>query len=257
MPEMDGYQATRKIRLLQEHWIPIMLLTGRGNDDDLAKGIESGGDDYLIKPVSPIVLNAKMAAMERIAAMRHELISSQKELAQVNALLKHQAEMDGLTGLINRRTFDTKLRREIQQARVDQTPLSIAMLDVDYFKKYNDRYGHLQGDDCLKSVARCLDQSVKGNNRLVARYGGEEFIAIAPNTHKSEISELALEVANSVYNLGISHEDSEHDKRVTISIGVCSVIPDEKTTPDTLITLADQALYKAKLEGRNTVVTAQ
>ena len=162
MSGMDGYELARRIRALSEtEWIPIIFLSGRISDADIARGIEVGGDDYLTKPVSRIVLMAKFQAMERIVAMRQRLVDVTAKLELANRELQLLANQDGLTGIANRRHFDTYLIREWERAIRIGNPLSLLIADVDYFKAYNDHYGHQHGDECLKKIAQVFYSSVR------------------------------------------------------------------------------------------------
>ena len=253
MPEMDGYETARQIRLDENVWVPIIFLSGREEPDDIYAGIQAGGDDYLTKPINPRILEAKMISMQRIATMRHKLIRLTKDYEAVNAELNKQANIDGLTGLANRRHLDKYLKIESSRCSRNKQNLSVIMCDVDYFKKFNDAYGHLKGDDCLKEVAQALQGVCMRAPDLVARYGGEEFAAILPDTNLNEACRLAESMCNAVEALNIEHSKSEH-KVVTISLGVYSLIPDKHQDVSVLLKQADDALYNAKESGRNKAV---
>lgn len=163
---------------------------------------------------------------------------------------------DGLTGLANRRHFDRVLYQEWNRLRREGSPLSLLLLDIDYFKQYNDSYGHLAGDFCLQEVAQVLQNIVQRSSDLVARYGGEEFAVILPNTQTSEAVEVAERIREQVEALQIPHRESEVSNYVTMSIGVATLIPIEHLTPQIVIHTADQALYQAKQNGRNSICIA-
>ncbi|WRH67506.1 MAG: diguanylate cyclase [Planktothrix sp. GU0601_MAG3] len=160
---------------------------------------------------------------------------------------------DGLTKLANRRQFDRVLEYEWNRCKREKIPLSLLLLDIDYFKQYNDNYGHLAGDFCLQQVAQVLQNAIQRNTDLVARYGGEEFAIILPNTDIDGSIHLAEKVRQAIEALQVEHIKSAVSRYVTISIGVESLIPMEDLTPKTLIFNADQALYKAKQNGRNCI----
>lgn len=256
MPEMDGHEAARCIRADGSDWVPIIFLSGRVASGDIVAGIEAGGDDYLTKPVDFAVLGAKMTAMQRIAKMRLKLLEVSNELASANAELKKLVNIDGLTGLANRRYLNKYLRVEIARSMRSKKELSVIMCDVDFFKKYNDKYGHLKGDDCLKSVAKALATSCKRTTDLVARYGGEEFAVILPDTDSESAYKLAEAMRQSVEGLDEEHAISDLGK-VTISLGVFSSHPKNKDATEQLLNKADEALYEAKQRGRNKVVLSR
>jgi len=252
MPEMNGHEAARCLRKDTSDWVPIIFLSGRVAAEDIVAGIEAGGDDYLTKPVDFTVLGAKMTAMQRIAKMRQKLIGVSSELEQANAELKKLVNIDGLTGLANRRYMDKYLRVEIGRSMRNKHELSVILCDVDVFKKYNDTYGHLRGDDCLKSVARAMESTCKRSIDLVARYGGEEFVVILPDTSSENAVVLADQMRQAVEDLNEEHSASDLG-RVTISMGVYSALPQSKDESEKMLHKADEALYEAKQAGRNRV----
>jgi diguanylate cyclase (GGDEF)-like protein len=175
------------------------------------------------------------------------------ELEKANKELLRLSNMDGLTQIYNRRYFDNTLCREINRLQRSSTPISVLMCDIDFFKKFNDSYGHLAGDACIRSVADILQNHCKRISDIVARYGGEEFGVILPNTSADDAVSIAESIRHGVERLNIPHRTSAIHEYVTLSIGVTSLIPGLRTTPSTIITLADKALYESKLSGRNRV----
>jgi len=167
--------------------------------------------------------------------------------------LRQLSYMDGLTGVANRRYFEIKLNREWRRASRDNKPISLVMADIDFFKPYNDTYGHLNGDDCLKQVANILSETLKRPADLVARYGGEEFAVILPNTGARGVATMAKAMRAKVEALEIEHTSSLVSERLTISLGVATTMPSRSSLPSELVSAADQALYQAKKEGRNKV----
>jgi diguanylate cyclase (GGDEF)-like protein/PAS domain S-box-containing protein len=167
--------------------------------------------------------------------------------------LKLIAFMDGLTGVANRRHFDNTLDLEWRRAMRSAKPLSLIIIDIDYFKNYNDLYGHLAGDSCLQKIAHTIKDSLRRAGNFVARYGGEEFMVILPDTHAEEACLFAESLQEKIENLNIEHKDSKVGKNVTVSLGVSTTVPKKYSTQDELISLADKALYKAKEGGRNRV----
>lgn len=176
-----------------------------------------------------------------------------RQLVELNMELQQLTSLDGLTGINNRRCFDQFLEKEWQRSIRQGTPISLIILDLDFFKNYNDYYGHQAGDECLKRVASALKSGLKRSSDLAARYGGEEFVAVLPDTDASGAAELAEELRRIIESLEIKHEKSPLSKFITVSIGVASMIPDQDTMPSQIITIADHALYNAKREGRNCI----
>jgi len=253
MPGMDGYAVARAMRSLeqgQNDWVPIIFLSGRASDADIERGIEVGGDDYIVKPVSPTVLRAKLRAMERITDMRRRLMTVSSELQTVNESLRKLSAVDALTGVANRRGFDERLEETWAAAGESMKPVTLILGDVDYFKRYNDRYGHPAGDDCLQRVAQAMTKAVRGND-FVARYGGEEFAVILRGVDASISVMVAERILAQIRALALPHQGSSVSAHVTISLGVVIGIPSPRHSVAGLIRLADEALYQAKSEGRN------
>ena len=182
----------------------------------------------------------------RVRQRTHELEDSNSKLATLS-------QTDGLTGIANRRRFDEVLAAEWSRAGRSGQPLALAMLDVDYFKAYNDTYGHQCGDDCLRAIADLLGNNVRRAGDLAARYGGEEFVFIAPMTDRDSALNIAEAIRRSLEQLALPHATSRFSV-VTASIGVAVVVPGQTDTPQSLLQMADAALYQAKQQGRNQVV---
>jgi diguanylate cyclase (GGDEF)-like protein len=255
MPVMNGYETARQIRAISGHeWIPIIFLSGNIRDNDIASGIEAGGDDYLAKPVSPVVLRAKIAAMQRITDMRERLVEATRELAGINASLREQSSQDSLTGIPNRRSFDAAFEQEWHHAARSGQPLALIMGDVDHFKRYNDTYGHQRGDECLKAVASAMRTAARRKVDMVARYGGEEFAMLLPDTPAVSALLVAGRVLEAVRALRLPHQTSPTSDHVTMSLGVCAALPHEDIPPHELVKVTDRALYDAKSKGRNQAV---
>jgi diguanylate cyclase (GGDEF)-like protein len=208
--------------------------------------------------------------MENAFTVRHqqtlELLSSQAAISLVNARLYESLERkvqqrteelrqmsmkDGLTGIANRRSFDERIAVELRRGLRSQAPLSLLMMDIDHFKQYNDQLGHFQGDDCIKAVAATLAGVVSRSSDLVARYGGEEFAILLPETDAEQAAQVAEHCMQAIAALAMPHAGSPAGGVISLSIGVCTLVVTQSTSPMTLITRADQALYQAKRDGRH------
>lgn len=254
LPDIDGFAVAQRIRAMEKpgDWTPIIFLSSLGKDEDIEKGISAGGDDYLHKPVSQVVLNAKIRAMQRIIQMRTSLVVLARKLDTANHELKRLSASDGLTGIANRRFFDEYISREWRRARRSATSIAMLMCDVDHFKLYNDTYGHQAGDDCLRQVANAIATNLERASDIAARYGGEEFAVILPETAIGGTLFVAEKIRHAIHQLNIPHSASQLG-RVTLSIGIAAATPDADNSFEDLIKAADQALYKAKHDGRDRV----
>ncbi|MFZ4535548.1 diguanylate cyclase [Propionivibrio sp.] len=254
MPDLDGYEVARQIRQLEApgDWTPIIFLSSLNKDEDIETGIAAGGDDFLHKPISEIVLSAKIRAMQRIIQMRQSLLILTRKLDAANLELKRVNSLDGLTGIANRRHFDEVLSREWRRAMRQGDELSILMCDIDFFKLYNDTYGHQSGDECLRKVAQTLASTMDRGGDLLARYGGEEFVAVLPGTTLNGATFVAEQMRQAISQLNISHPGTPL-AHVTASFGVASAVAMPETDPQDIVGAADLALYKAKHGGRNRV----
>lgn len=250
MPNMDGYQCARHIRKNCQQgnlWIPIIFLSAEVTDDAIVKGIDSGGDDYLLKPITLKVLSAKLRAMARIANMR-------KELEDAGAHLKRLSLVDGLTQLYNRRHFDEALELEWSRSNRSQAPLSLIICDIDHFKAFNDNYGHVAGDDALVKASKTIIETLKRPSDMPARYGGEEFVVILPDTPTVGAMIVAEKLRTAMNTLTIPHAFSNAANIVTMSFGVSTYYPHQtKASYVELVKSADRGLYRAKKNGRNRI----
>lgn len=252
MPGHDGYWVARQMRATEAGgWTPIIFLSSRDQDHDLWQGIEAGGDDYLVKPVSSTVLQAKLRAMQRLRRMQSRLVELSDELRHSNEQLTRLSQEDPLTGLMNRRAFDARLQHEILCARREQQPLTLVLCDIDHFKAYNDSLGHLAGDACLQRMAQLLREICRRPRDCAARYGGEEFALILPGTPRSGAMTFARAVLRTVERSALPHPASAVAAHITLSGGISTCVPDAQTTVEGLLRRADDALYAAKSRGRH------
>ena len=176
-------------------------------------------------------------------------------MLELNRRLKVLATLDGLTQVANRHRFDEYLEREWLRSQREKMPLAIILCDVDYFKHYNDRFGHQAGDVCLQQVAQSISNVIKRPADLVARYGGEEFVIILPQTTAETALTIAETIRTQIANLNLEHPESDASDRISLSLGVTSIIPSVQYTKEQLLATADKALYQAKQQGRNRVIS--
>lgn len=241
MPGMDGIDVCRIIREKNRAgYVYIILLTARCSREDIIKGLESGVDDYMVKPFYPEELKYRLKIGERIIKLEQDILKI--------------ARTDYLTEVLNRMAFMERMAGEIKRAEREQKPLGIVIADIDHFKKVNDEYGHQAGDAVLKNFAFCLKKMCREYDFL-GRYGGEEFIICVPDCDVEKTFKVA-ERMRKVVELNPSYiEDIKSDIYITASFGVASLEPGDKKTIDDLIKEADEALYEAKRTGRNRVVS--
>jgi diguanylate cyclase (GGDEF)-like protein len=258
LPDIDGFDIAKKFRRIEkgDEWAAIIFLTSMDKDEDMARGIEAGGDDYLLKPISEVVLKAKINAMRRLVEMQRALVGVTQDLNTANKELQRLSTTDGLTGIANRRFFDQLSLREWQRCERMKKPMSLIMVDVDHFKKYNDTYGHQGGDECLKAIAAQVARAAPRASDLAARYGGEEFVLVLGETTVDGAKWVANNIRQHVADLNMPHSASNIG-HVSVSCGVASLLPLEGMSFEILLKIADEALYKAKEQGRNTVVCAE
>jgi diguanylate cyclase (GGDEF)-like protein len=242
MPGMDGYEVCRRLKAepdLKE--IPVIFITALTQEANESEGLELGAVDYITKPFNPAIVRLR--------------IKNQLELKRQRDLLSRLSTLDGLTGIANRRALDDSLEREWRRATRSGRPLAVIMLDIDFFKNYNDTYGHGRGDECLRQVATALAETLERPADLACRYGGEEFVGVLPDTDLQGATVIAERVATAVRTLAIPHSASSVAPHVTVSIGVSVIQPAAGSHPNALLETADRHLYKAKREGRDRVVS--
>ena len=264
MPGIDGLTTCKFLRAHPTtRDIPVIMLSS--NDDPVTKAASfaAGANDYMVKLPDSVELVARLRyhsvsyinKLQRDDAYR-ALRSSQMKLEELNMQLLKLANMDGLTGISNRRHFDERLGAEWLRAMRYRNSLTLIMFDIDLFKKYNDKFGHLEGDECLKRIARCAQEIASRPADTVARYGGEEFIVLLPETDSSGALKVAEKIRTEVENLHLPNPDSTVSPFVTVSLGVITVVPAANSNQDESLRLVDEALYRAKDAGRNRVSIA-
>ena len=241
MPGMDGYEVCARLKQNPvTARIPVLFVSSRDDEEDEARGLSLGAIDYIVKPIRPSIVQAR--------------VRNHIELKRSRDLLEQLTTQDHLTGISNRRRFDDSLVQEWQRAARTKTPVSLIAVDIDHFKAYNDHYGHPGGDQCLMEVARALAACVTRPTDLVARCGGEEFGCLLPSTDHIGASRLAEKMRAAIEALGLEHAQSSTHRHVTISLGVSTAIPQADEPAQALVDLADAALYEAKGAGRNAFV---
>jgi two-component system chemotaxis family response regulator WspR len=262
MPGADGLTLVRQYRdNLLTRDIPIIVLSTKEEPATKSEAFALGANDYLIKLPDAIELIARLRHHSKAYLNQQQrdaaylaLHDSQRKLVEINTELQRLTNVDGLTGLSNRRYFDEYIAAQWKLALRERSPFSLLMIDVDNFKRYNDTYGHLAGDEVLKSLAAGMQKSFVRPTDLPARYGGEEFVVILPATPLAGIHRLGEKVRRAVEELHIPHSGSTVGAHVTISVGGASTIPQQEGSCLALLASADAALYEAKESGKNRVV---
>ncbi|HUY02696.1 MAG TPA: diguanylate cyclase [Rhodocyclaceae bacterium] len=237
MPEMSGYSVCQRLKsdVLTKN-IPVIFVTAGSDPLEAVRGLDAGGVDFIIKPFHVEILRARVRSH---LALKHQA-----------DVLRSLALIDGLTGVGNRRHFDNLLKVEWRRSIRSGQPLSLILVDVDFFKRYNDRYGHQAGDACLRSIAAVLSLGCLRSHDAVARYGGEEFICILPDTTQQGAENKANDLEMAIRSLRIAHEASDVCAVVTISLGVAIAHPVKGDSAADLVACADEQLYFAKRSGR-------
>ena len=262
MPAVDGLDLVRQYRADPDtRAIPIIVLSTKEEATVKSDAFRIGANDYLVKLPDRIELIARiryhsaayLSQLQRDEAYR-ALRKSQQDLMETNLELQRLTNVDGLTGLSNRRYFDEYYETEWLNAVREQKPVSILMIDIDHFKHYNDTYGHLAGDEILKSVALALKATFRRPRDLAVRMGGEEFVVVLPQTTATELAVLATRAVLAVEALNLPHIASPVADHVTISVGGATRTPERAGSPFSLVEAADKAMYEAKRAGRNRAV---
>jgi two-component system, chemotaxis family, response regulator WspR len=262
MPGIDGLSLVREYRARPTtRDIPIIVLSTREDPAVKSDAFAAGANDYLVKLPDRIELIARIRyhsrayqhLLQRGEAFR-ALRESQQQLTQINLELVRLTNLDGLTGLSNRRYFDEHLALQWAQCTRDRNDISLLMIDVDEFKKYNDTYGHLKGDEALKAIAAAIAEAIERPSDMAARFGGEEFSAVLPGTPAEGATHVAEKIRERIRARGISHSASTVGPLLSVSIGGATLSPRPGEEASTLIQCADDALYEAKRAGRDRVV---
>jgi len=242
MPGMDGYEVCRRIKANPAtQGITVIFITGKSDEQHETRGFEVGAVDYITKPMNPAICIARVA--------------THLEMKRRGDILERLACLDGLTGIANRRAFDTFICRAWRQCVRQGAPLALLMLDIDFFNRFNDFYGHGEGDRVLKAVAGVMARAALRPEDQVARYGGGEFACVMPQSDLAGARTVATRIMEGVKALNISHAASEVTDVLTVSIGVASCLPVIDGTVEGLIRDADQALSRAKNRGRCQIVS--
>ena len=269
MPEMNGYQVCQALKNDPDLYnIPILFISALDEIFDKLKAFQAGGVDYITKPfqIEEVVarIEAHLTIKRQQQVLKIEIIKRKQaeielqkindQLQEVNHKLELLLNLDGLTQIANRRRFNDSLLFNWQHHQREQKSLALIIIDIDYFKLYNDSYGHQGGDDCLIQVAQAIAKVPQRIVDLVARYGGEEFAVILPNTSIEGALIIAESIKQAIAELAIPHQNSLVSDRITLSLGVASLIPTNEQGLETLIIHADTALYTAKKRGRNQAI---
>ena len=243
MPGLDGHEVCRRLKADEAtRNIPVIFVTAHTEAAQETRGFELGAVDFIAKPVNAATVRAR--------------VNTHLTLKRQSDLLRSMVFIDGLTGVPNRRWFDEQLSTEWRRAARGAAPLAVLMLDVDHFKRYNDRYGHLSGDDTLRQVAAAIQGGLQRPGDTLARYGGEEFACILPSTDFDGAMNVARRIEQRVRELQIEHSDSDSAPVVTLSAGLAVTRPLRDAEPTALLALADAQLYRAKHSGRGQVCGA-
>jgi len=263
MPGMDGFETAEILRSIEKTKnIPIIFVTAISKEKtSIFKGYEIGAVDYLFKPIDPIILKSKVRIFKELHVQKRTIERQAEELEyKVRELTEVQEEKDrlenlsiedSLTKTYNRRGMDKLLAMHWKNCIRYELPMSVILLDLDNFKKFNDNYGHIKGDVVLKSVSLALKDTMYRPEDFVGRYGGEEFLIVLPNTPEEGAIAVADRIQNVVRDLNIEHSFNNGLDRVTVSMGVATTFPTDESVTIEIIERADQVMYKAKRAGRD------
>ena len=238
MPDINGYDVCKRIKNNETiKNIPIIFITGRTSQEDEEYGLNLGAIDYITKPFNKTITKLRL--------------KNYLEMKIKNDILEKISMYDALTNIRNRRFFDETFEKTFSEIKRDKKSLAVLMIDIDFFKPYNDNYGHGQGDETLRKVAKALEKTIKRASDFVARYGGEEFVILLKDINKDGVEAVANNLLNAVRELKITHEFSKIENYVTVSIGVSYYNSSSDITKLELLLKADETLYNVKNSGRN------
>ena len=261
LPDLDGIEVCRRIKSGEDtRDIPVVMVTADSSENGLAAAFDAGAWDYVTKPLKKIELITRLGSvvklkqeMDRRREREKELLEltkllkdSNEKLQQANEMLRRLSTTDPLTGLFNRRYLEVTLEREWKRAVRESRSVSILMIDIDFFKAFNDRYGHQAGDECLIRIAAAFRGTLKRPYDILSRYGGEEFIAVLPDTDTAGAEDVAALMREEVSRLGIPHETSAAAPHITVSVGVATMTPTQDQEPAALIAQARHGLVSGQ-----------
>lgn len=261
LPGKDGIEGCRELKQSEQFRdVPVIIISGLEQVENLGPAFAAGAMDYLTKPPNRLELKVRVSSalklkweMDRRKARERELLEMTARLEEMNRELQLLSTRDGLTGLANRHAGNDFISREWLRAARERKEFSIIMVDIDCFKNYNDAYGHLEGDECLKKVAGALQRGLHRPADLLVRYGGEEFMALLPDTGPEGALIVGIAMKEALAAMALPHGSSKVSPQMTVSIGIASTSPGEDMPVEHLIDAADRALYRAKQEGRNRI----
>jgi len=276
MPGLDGFETCQRLKANPKtREIPVIFMTALSDTPYTLRGFELGAVDYVTKPIQQEEVLARINAQLMVSGYykdlkvkNHQLCdindqlqqeifkrqAAERALEKANETLRKLAALDPLTEIANRRVFDEQIVKEWQRMSRCSSPLSLIICDVDFFKDYNDTYGHQAGDRCLQKVAHAISKAAQRSQDVVARYGGEEFVVLAPDIDLPGMVKIGEMIRTHIQELTILHESSSVDTLVTVSVGVACSVPHYTGSSDALLGCADAALYEAKSQGRNCVI---
>ena len=257
-------ESIKQCKIIKEspsyHEVPVIILSENNSQETFQMAFAYGASDFILKPIRNFELLTRVRSalkmkheIDRRKSRERELLEATRQLSDLNTVLNRLSLIDSLTSVPNRRCFDQSIDQELRLSIRNASCLSLILIDIDYFKLYNDTYGHQAGDECLKSIAQCISSCLRRPSDLIARYGGEEFAAVLPDTDQAGAEYISKKLAAAIEEANLSHESSKVSKLVTVSQGIATFKPGMQISSSELIVCADKALYQAKGAGRNSV----
>jgi diguanylate cyclase (GGDEF)-like protein len=261
MPELDGYEFCELIKGKSETKdIPIIFISSMDQPGNEEKGLKMGAVDYITKPFVPSIVQSRVDthiklinSMREVKRLYIESIEMNRKLEEANQKLIELSHLDELIKIPNRREFNKRIRMEYQKSVIENKLISLIVIDIDFFKTYNDKYGHIKGDKALYKIGQEIQNTLDSCRYLAARYGGEEFVVILPDTDKNKALEISEKIRRNVENLKIMHEFSNISDYLTVSLGVLTARPNNFDTLEKFIDETDKLLYVAKSKGKNCI----